>query len=342
MTVTNTAIPVVSGTAQQGQTLSTSNGSWTYDLDFLTYTYRWLRCDAAGANCVAIGGATNLTYLLTAADVGSTIRSEVTATENAAPPPPPPPPPGTLYFVGDFDTGDLSQWNDFHDAQLHRSPPGVQVVFHPDGGHMAKFTVIQAPDTSQWGDATVLWEGPPSYGLSYLQSGQTTWFRYQMLFPNNTDPDYPGTYTPTAGTIALIHEWHTNPSVATNAYSSFIGVTHEGSPHCIIFQTRGGPGEGEMHRFHQQNGGSSRIPLQYNHWYDIVNRITFGTTSGTGSIEWYIDGIHQGTHSVPTYPSAGGGLGHEIGLYRGPSHVGTDTLYIDGVRVGPTKASVEG
>lgn len=100
-----------------------------------------------------------------------------------------------------------------------------------------------------------------------------------------------------------------------------------------------------MNRFHQQDGGSSRIPLQFNHWYDIVCRITFGPTSSTGSIEWYIDGVHQGTHSVPTIAVASNGsvpgLGHEIGLYRGPSHSAVDTLYLDGVRVGPTKASVE-
>lgn len=89
MTVTNTVPPAITGLARQGQTLATSNGSWTFDLDFLSYAYQWLRCDAAGANCVDIGGATASQYLLTASDVGSTIRSEVTATESAAPAPPP-------------------------------------------------------------------------------------------------------------------------------------------------------------------------------------------------------------------------------------------------------------
>lgn len=256
--------------------------------------------------------------------------------------PPPPPPPSGTYFASTFDAGDLREWNDFHDAQMHRNPPGVRVVPRPGDGYMARFEVMQAPDTSQWGDATVLWEGPPSYGLPYMQEGRTTWFSYDMLCPSGNDSRYPGKLTPVGGTILLIHEWHSNPGVATNAYSSFIGVTFEGSPHCIIFQTRGGPGEGEMHRYHQQDGGSSRIPLKYDHWYRIVNRTTFGKTSSTGSIEWYVDGVHQGTHAVPTYPSDGGGLGHEIGLYRGPSHPGTDTLYIDNVLVGPSKASVGG
>ena len=85
MTVVNTTPPVITGTAQQGRTLATTNGEWTFDLDYLTYTYSWLRCDAAGANCVAIPNATGTAYLLAAADVGSTLRSEVTATENTFP-----------------------------------------------------------------------------------------------------------------------------------------------------------------------------------------------------------------------------------------------------------------
>jgi hypothetical protein len=87
MTVTNTVPPVISGTAQVGQTLTTTSGTWTHDLDYLTYAYQWLRCDAAGANCVDISGATNSSYVLTTSDVGSRIRSEVTATEQALPPP---------------------------------------------------------------------------------------------------------------------------------------------------------------------------------------------------------------------------------------------------------------
>lgn len=82
MAVNNTTPPALSGTAKQGFFLQTTNGVWDFDLDYLTYAYRWLRCDSAGANCVAVGGATNSSYQLTAADVGSRMRSEVTATEH--------------------------------------------------------------------------------------------------------------------------------------------------------------------------------------------------------------------------------------------------------------------
>jgi hypothetical protein len=78
----NTAVPAVSGTAQQGQTLTSTTGTWTGATP-ITYTRQWRRCDAGGANCADIAGATASTYSIVAADVGATLRVRVTAT-NAA------------------------------------------------------------------------------------------------------------------------------------------------------------------------------------------------------------------------------------------------------------------
>ena len=41
--------------------------------------YAWSRCDATGAACAAIAGATAKTYVLAAADVDKTLRLAVTA-----------------------------------------------------------------------------------------------------------------------------------------------------------------------------------------------------------------------------------------------------------------------
>jgi thermitase len=77
----NTGLPVIAGTAQQGQTLTASTGTWTGTT--LSYAYQWRRCDSTGANCAAIAGATASTYTLTSADVGSTLRVDVTASNGA-------------------------------------------------------------------------------------------------------------------------------------------------------------------------------------------------------------------------------------------------------------------
>ena len=78
----NTTAPAITGTARDGELLSVSTGTWA-GTPTITYAYAWQRCDAAGANCAAIAGATAATYRLAAADTGRTIRAVVTAT-NAA------------------------------------------------------------------------------------------------------------------------------------------------------------------------------------------------------------------------------------------------------------------
>ena len=75
----NAALPAVSGTARQGQTLTASSGSWGGTLP-ISYAYQWQRCNAGGSGCNSISGAHSATYLLVSADVGHTIRVRVTAT----------------------------------------------------------------------------------------------------------------------------------------------------------------------------------------------------------------------------------------------------------------------
>jgi len=76
---TNLSPPVISGTAQIGQTLSTSNGTWQSSPAITFYTYHWGLCDANGNLCGNIPGATGQTYTIVAADAGHTIRIYVTA-----------------------------------------------------------------------------------------------------------------------------------------------------------------------------------------------------------------------------------------------------------------------
>lgn len=72
---TNT--PTITGTATVGQTLSGTTGTWVQLL--AVAQWQWQRCDATGAGCVAIAGATNQSYVLTAADRGRRVGLTVTA-----------------------------------------------------------------------------------------------------------------------------------------------------------------------------------------------------------------------------------------------------------------------
>lgn len=77
----NSKLPTISGSAQVGSSLTASPGEWTGNPT--SFAYAWNRCDAKGANCAAISGATSSTYTVTAADVGATLLVSVTATNNS-------------------------------------------------------------------------------------------------------------------------------------------------------------------------------------------------------------------------------------------------------------------
>ncbi|HEU4975493.1 MAG TPA: hypothetical protein VFT50_10430 [Baekduia sp.] len=89
----NASSPTISGNTRQGATLTGNDGTWNGTLP-MTFSYQWRRCDAAGANCVDIPGATTSKtvpqstttyseYGVTATDVGATLRLRVTATNSA-------------------------------------------------------------------------------------------------------------------------------------------------------------------------------------------------------------------------------------------------------------------
>ncbi|HEY8774420.1 MAG TPA: hypothetical protein VIM05_07630 [Gaiellaceae bacterium] len=73
----NASPPTITGTPQEGKTLTGNRGSW--DNTPTDYNYFWRRCNGGGNNCSGIGGANALTYTLRAGDVGSTIRFRVVA-----------------------------------------------------------------------------------------------------------------------------------------------------------------------------------------------------------------------------------------------------------------------
>jgi Ca2+-binding RTX toxin-like protein len=81
----NTAVPTMSGTLRDAETVSASPGTWT-GTPPITYEYRWRSCDAQDdTDCSDIAGATDSDFQITSAEVGRRLRVQATATNAAGP-----------------------------------------------------------------------------------------------------------------------------------------------------------------------------------------------------------------------------------------------------------------
>lgn len=69
--------PKITGTPQEGQTLTADHGDWSNNPT--SYSYQWQRCDKNGGSCNGISRATTRLYDVVKQDVGSTLRVHVVA-----------------------------------------------------------------------------------------------------------------------------------------------------------------------------------------------------------------------------------------------------------------------
>lgn len=72
--------PTVIGTAAAGKLLTGLSGTWAGVGD-IAYRFQWYRCNAAGAKCTPVGGATSPSYKLGDRDVGQTVGLAVHAAD---------------------------------------------------------------------------------------------------------------------------------------------------------------------------------------------------------------------------------------------------------------------
>ena len=177
----NLTVPVVTGTAIEGRTLVSTYGTW--DNYPSSFAFQWQR------NTSNISGATSNTYLVDAADVGSTLRCVVTATNsfgsasaNSA----------NTATVTAFTGGQLWTWGEGNHGGLglgntvDRSSP-VQVgsdatwtkVF---GGQYRTFAINAATELYAWGlqANNAFFGGALGIGAQYsrsspVQVGGTGW-----------------------------------------------------------------------------------------------------------------------------------------------------------------------
>ncbi len=208
-----TTPPTIAGTAGVGQTLTANPGTWTGAA--ITYAYAWQRCDADGAGCVPIAGASAATYVVADADAGGTLRVVVTATNpsgvasgTSVPSALVPGSPGGITTLPNggksVAVADIALPNQlliagstFTPSQLSsRSPFTLKVRIHDTRGYAVKGAVVYVlgvpysriatvPEAATAADGTVTFTLHPLEGLS-LGKGQ-----YLVVFLRARKPGDP-------------------------------------------------------------------------------------------------------------------------------------------------------
>jgi hypothetical protein len=181
-----TSPPTISGVAQAGQTLTASSGTWS-GTQPISHAYQWQRCSSSGSGCGSVTGETAQTYDVAAADVGSTLRVVVTATNSAgsgsaastptavvadAPPPGDP----VIVSAGDIAGCDYSE--DEQTAQLVDAIRPTRVVTLGDhayeNGTASEFANCYHPT---WGRHRAI-TTPVAGNHEYNTSGATGYYGY--------------------------------------------------------------------------------------------------------------------------------------------------------------------
>ena len=331
-----TSPPTISGTPQQSQTLSASAGSWSGTTP-ISYSYQWQRCASAGASCAPVVGATTANYLLAAADVGSTLRVSVTASNAvgsaaassaataviAGTPSTSSPSPSGFYYAEHFD----NSFNSSIFGVVAQSPSSfswMQGALNQAGRitDCASTTSPCSGSGSDYGQYNTVW-APAQYAhAGYIPGSavdtrygngkeEDTWYRFRMHFPS--------TFKATPGTQNSVFEFHVDEKTVAdakaagqpNAYSINMAIASDGSGCSGTPALCTSPGTNPR-LYLQVPGGPVALPasesskryympsnsLLLDHWYDIVLHIFWSPVNG--HVEWWVDGAKQADALTPT------------------------------------------
>jgi hypothetical protein len=237
------------------------------------------------------------------------------------------------YFVGDFNTCDLSQWHTQGPERAFTIVPTPRV----EGRCAAALTVgpwALKGLMNPLADGAALWLYPSRYG----ENGHRIWQHFSVEFA-------PG-FAAATGEWNVFVEWHNDPG--WKAFANQLPENFEYPNMCWMVLNR----NGKLRLMMRVIGGSSTAPrtvrvvgplLRTGHWYDFLVRTTWSPDPRKGMVQWSLDGKQLYKRHLPTLYRRPDGSVSSVYLiednYR--RHIqATTTIYFDGTRIGPNRASV--
>jgi hypothetical protein len=258
---------------------------------------------------------------------------------------------GTLVWQADFESGDLSQWEGVQQFDDERAA-AVESP-HREGRYAGRFEAREGEFTF---DADR--DDPPRNRTEAVLSdardrhrpreGSDWWYRWWFYLPA-------GTSLPADGSPGFVimtqHVLPTEPSVDLVGTFEFRDVAQAGDPGPgVVELTYGGATRGTPDPMARVGGGpywaKRASTVSRDAWHQILLHKKWSSRPSVGFVELWFDGERQkfrdGSRRVyhanlrPGYSAY-----MKQGVYRTNSLGGSTVIYMDGLRIGTTRASVE-
>ena len=234
------------------------------------------------------------------------------------------------YFVGNFNTCDFSHWHTQGPANAFRIVPAPT----KEGRCAAALTIgpwASGGLGSPQADGAALWLPPAPYG----KAGSTVWEHFSVRFASG--------FQAVPGEWNLFAQWHND-----DGWTKFGQTTAELSNVDWMVSNQNGVSRIRMRIM----GGSSSAPttirvdgprLRTDHWYDFRARTVWSPDPSRGRVQWWLDGKRLYSRHVATlYTRPDGSVSSVYFIldhYRRHAET-TTTIFLDGARLGRTRASV--
>jgi Polysaccharide lyase len=195
-----------------------------------------------------------------------------------------PVPTAPALFVGDYGTGDFSQWSVMQNKSRNASPSGwsasgnysAQIVEDPERGFVARYEVRQG-DRASFDPSTVNRSEVQSSGItSGGGEGDLRSFSFSVKFDPTFSED-------TGGWGVLTNQWHANASTGAPPVAFYAN----GDKWQLIANRQSSPGA------YLGSQVLWETPVAPGNWHDIQMVVNFSTSDSAGYVQVWHNGVPQ-------------------------------------------------
>ena len=236
-----------------------------------------------------------------------------------------PPPMVSPTFVGDYSTGDFSQWPTIQVKGYNGPPSGyvptysASIVNDPVKGSVGRFEV-RSGDVPPFGggERAEVQSGNQTGGTE----GKTMWYRFSTRF----DPSFPQNHANLAWGVT--NQWHSIDAGGSPPVGWY--VDKRNGFWSLTINKQSSPG------VYVQAFSIFDIPLGTD-WHDVKMQVRWSSSDSVGFIRLWLNGVPQtfingsDIYYARTLVPGTSGVYYKEGMYRGPM-TATDIVYHTGFR----------